>query len=455
MSPGPSGRLLPADDTPVESLAAYVARGGGEAFDRARASDPDAIVEALRKAGLRGRGGAGFPTAVKWSTVRADPASVKFVCGNGAEGEPGTFKDRWLLRMNPYQVVEGLAIARHVIGAKAAYLCLKQSFEPEIRAVRRALDELTRESAMGDGIELVLGPDEYLFGEEKALLSVVEGGLPLPRVFPPYIHGLFGTAYGGPKPEMHNPTVVNNVETLAHVPHIVRHGPEWFRECGTPDTPGTMLLTVSGDVTRPLVTELSAGLTLRELVMEVGGGPESGRRVKAVLPGLAGRVMTDEHLDLPLSRDALRAGGFELGSGGFLVYDDRRCMVHVAWLLSHFLHVESCAQCPPCKLGSERITDCLARLLRGEGHSRDLDEMVAAVSWVANGRRCALPTSESLLVGSMLRAFPDDFAAHLRGTCTLRHDGIVPKLTHYVPGEGFKCDEAYGRKQPDWTYLET
>lgn len=445
--------LIP-DDAPVESLEAYRAAGGGEAFQRARATTPEAILDELRRAGLRGRGGAGFPTAAKWSGILADPAPTKFVCGNGAEGEPGTFKDRYLLRNNPFQVIEGLAIARHVMGARRAYLCVKRHSVAEIAAVTSALNELTTHSEMAEGIEVVLGPDEYLFGEEKALLAVVEGGLPLPRLFPPHIHGLFGSPYRAAGGELHNPTAVNNVETLAHVTQIVRHGADWFRGFGTPDTPGTMLFTISGDVQRPLVTELPLGLTLRGLVEEVAGGVAPGRRVKAIFPGLANAVLTKDHLNTTLGFDDMRQVGSALGSGGFIVYDDTVCMVHVAWLFSHFLHVESCGQCPPCKQGSKRITDGLARMLDGSGVSRDLDDIAATSTWVPNGARCALATSESLVVASILSAFPEDFEAHLEGTCGLLHDRVLPKMMDYVPGEGFTYDQTYRRKQPDWTYTD-
>lgn len=454
MSTLPSSILLP-DDAPVDSLDTYLARGGGEAFRRARTTDPAAIVDELRRAGLRGRGGAGFPTGVKWSGVRTDPAHTKFVCANAAEGEPGTFKDRYLLRMNPYQVIEGLAIARYVLGARRAYLGVKGLFAREVATIRSALDELAARSDMAEGIELVLGPDEYLFGEEKALLAVVEGGLPLPRVFPPHIHGLFGQAYGNTGEETHNPTVVDNVETLAHVTQIVRHGAEWFRGFGTSDTPGTMVFTVSGDVQQPLVTELPLGLTLRQLVEDVAGGPPQGRRVKAVFPGLANAVLTQDQLGATLGFDAMRRAGSALGSGGFIVYDDTVCMVHVAWLFSHFLHVESCGQCPPCKLGSKRITERLARLLDGSGAYHDLDDIVATVSWVPNGRLCSLATSESVMVDSILAAFPEDFEAHLRGRCDLAHDRVLPKMTDYEPGQGFTYDRTYVHKQPDWTYGNT
>jgi NADH-quinone oxidoreductase subunit F len=444
-------RIVLPDGGTVNTLDAYQAAGGGQAFAKAVQMGPDAVIAEIRNAGLRGRGGAGFPTAVKWTGVRTAPGTARYICCNGAEGEPGTFKDRYILRTNPYQVIEGLAIAAHAIGAERAYLCVKRIFDPEIAAVQRALDEFRTQTAIGQNIELVLGPDEYLFGEEKALLEVVEGGLPLPRVLPPYLHGLFTGAYGGPAEELNHPTVVNNVETLANVPHIIRNGAGWYRSFGTADTPGTMVFTVSGDVQRPVVTELPLGLTLRRLIDDIAGGPPAGRRVKAVLPG-AGTVITAAQLDTPLGFDSMRQAGSGLGSAGFIVYDDSECMVQALYTFSRFLYVESCNQCPPCKTGSRWITERLERLLAGEAEPHHLDEIHAATTWVTNAARCYLATSESLVTASILAAFPEDFRNHLSGTCGLRHDLIVPKMIDYIPGQGFVYDQTYVRKQPDWTY---
>ena len=238
----------------VESLDAYVSREGGRALEKALTMAPGAIIAKIKRSGLRGRGGAGFPTGVKWATVADDPCPTKYLVCNGAEGEPGTFKDRFLLRNNPYQLLEGIAIAAHAIGGLKAYLCLKRSFEAEIASVQRALNEMTAARRLGSiPIELVLGPEDYLFGEEKALLEVIEGGPAMPREAdrPPYLQGLFVTS-----PTEMNPVVVNNVETLSNVPHIIRRGANWFRLLGTADTPGTMLFTISGDVQKPGVYEL-------------------------------------------------------------------------------------------------------------------------------------------------------------------------------------------------------
>ena len=437
---------------PVTSLAEYRKRGGLAAYNRVARSDPAKIIDIIRQAGLRGRGGAGFPTALKWDSLRQSVARTKYVCANGAEGEPGTFKDRWLLRHNPYQALEGLAIAARVTGAAGAYLATKLLFRQLIPGLERALDELRNETSIADQIEIVWGPDEYLFGEEKGLLSVIEGGLPLPRRLPPYIHGLFTGAYGGPGEEFSNPTIVNNVETLSHVPHIITRGSAWFRSFGTDETPGTMVFTVLGDVRRPSIQEMPLGLTVRQLLDEVAGGPREGHRVKAVLPGLANSVITEAQLDTPLGFDSMRNAGTGLGSGGFIVYDETACMVDVARTYSHFLFTESCNQCPPCKVGSQRITERLDRLLAGEAQVRDIEEIWETTSWVPDSGRCYLPTSEQLVISSIMEAFPEDFDAHLQGTCALRHELPLPKILGFQEGKGFTFDDKYWRKKPDWTY---
>ncbi|MQA00946.1 MAG: hypothetical protein GEU80_16795 [Dehalococcoidia bacterium] len=447
-----SARLLQPELGRVTTWGEYRARGGGEAYRVAAETDPAFVIDALRAAGLRGRGGAGFPTATKWRGIFTSRSSRRFICCNGAEGEPGTFKDRWILRHNPFQVLEGLAIGALVLSAERAYLGLKASFDVEAAATNVALAEMQRHLPAAKKIELVLGPDEYLFGEEKALLEVIEGGLPLPRVFPPYIHGLFTGAYGGPNQPDSNPVAVNNVETLAHVSHILRNGPDWFRQLGTEESPGTMVFTLSGDIRRPCIVELPLGLTLRTLIEQHAGGIASGRPVKAVFPGAANRVITPDLLDVPLGFDSMAQAGSSLGSGGFIVYDDRTCMVDVAHTFSRFLYVESCNQCPPCKLGSREITGRLEALLQGRAEDDTVEEIEDIATWVTNARRCYLAVSEQLVISSIVAAYPDDFVAHLEGRCTLEHDRPLPKMVDYVEGEGFRFDTNYQSKQPDWTY---
>jgi NADH-quinone oxidoreductase subunit F len=443
----PPGTILLADG-PVSSLDAYVERGGGRGLAAARERPPEDVIEEVRRSGLRGRGGAGFPTGIKWRTVREDPCPTKYVACNAAEGEPGTFKDRWLLRANPYQVVEGLGIAAYAVGAERAFIGIKAGFEKEIQRLRAAMEEMAARDLVGPvAIEVFPGPDEYLFGEEKALLEVIEGNEPLPRIVPPWMEGLFRT------PESPNPTAVNNVETLANVPHILDKGADWFRSFGTDDSPGTMVFTLCGDVRHPGVYELPMGFSLRELVYGVGGGPPEGRELKVVFPGASNTVISAEQLDTPLAFDAMRAVGTGLGSGGFVVYDDTACIVRATLAFSRFLYVESCAQCPACKHGTGAITDLLERIERGEGSETDVDTILARALTVTDAQRCALPTGETLVAQSTVQVFGPEFAEHFGGPCPRPRDLLVPKIVDFDGKAGdFVYDERYARKRPDWTY---
>jgi NADH-quinone oxidoreductase subunit F len=445
----PPGSILLLDE-PVPSLDAYVESGGGRGFGAALERKPEEVIEEIRRSGLRGRGGAGFPTGIKWRTVREDPCPTKYVVCNAAEGEPGTFKDRWLLRMNPYQVLEGLGIAAYAVGAKGAYIGIKAGFEREFGHLRRAMEEMAERDLIGPvSVELVGGPDEYLFGEEKALLEVIEENDPLPRIVPPWMEGLFRTP-GSP-----NPTAVNNVETLANVPHIIREGAEWFRSFGTGDSPGTMLFTLCGDVRTPGVYELPMGFSLRELIYGVGGGPPEGRELKAVFPGASSTVISPEQLDTPLGFDEMRTVGTGLGSGGFVVYDDSACIVRATLAFSRFLYVESCGQCPACKHGTGAITDLLDRIDRGEGSESDVETILARALTVTDAQRCALPTGETLIVQSAVQVFGQEFAEHFGRGCPRPRDLPVPKIVDFDEEDGdFVYDERYHLKRPDWTYAD-
>ncbi len=454
-------RLLAAD--PVLSLDDHVARRGGLGLRRSLEIGPEATIGELTTAGIRGRGGAGFPAAVKWRSVRDGGGRHRYAVCNAAEGEPGTFKDRALLRHNPYLVLEGLLIAANTIGAIEAFIALKASFVQEIARVRAAIAEIEAAGWCGDlRITVVEGPDEYLFGEEKALLEVIEGNEPLPRWLPPFMHGLYATApqlgWQSSEPETghrsgheSNPTLVNNAETLAQAAWVLARDAAAFRSLGTSDSPGTVICTVVGDVGRPGVVEVAMGTTLGD-VIDRCGGPAPGRQVKAVFPGVANAVITAEQLDTPVTHEHLQAIGSGLGSAGFIVYDDTACMVEVAATLSRFLWVESCGQCPPCKLGSGNITEALERIREGHGVDADLGLIQRALAFVADGNRCYLPVQERTLVSSILRAFPEDFAAHLEGWChSPRSDITLPKITDLADGH-VTYDERQATKQPDWTY---
>lgn len=453
-------RLLPSQ--PIETLAAYLEWGGGSGLVGARGIGAKETIAEIDAAGLRGRGGAGFPTATKWRSVAEGGRGTRYAVCNGAEGEPGTFKDRALMRANPYAVIEGLLISATAVGADQVFLALKASFETELAAVRRALVEIEAEGWLeGITVGVVTGPEEYLFGEEKALLEVIEGNEPLPRWLPPYMHGLFAT---GPQlgwqaherdPDAEgdnaNPTLVNNAETLANCAWILAHGAEKFREHGTEESPGTVLCTVVGDITAPGVVEVAMGTPLRWL-LDACGGPLPGREIKAVFPGVANAVVTAENLDVEMSYEAMAAAGSGLGAGGFIVYDDSACMVEVGAMLSRFLSVESCGQCPPCKRGTTDVTAAFDRMRGGTAGDADLGVIEQRLRIVADANRCYLPVQERIVMSSILRAFPDDIAAHLEGRCPSQREHIpTPKIADLVDGVA-TYDARQDRKRPDWTY---
>ena len=457
--------LLPflTGDAPVTSLEQYLAGGGGQGLVRARQLGPEQTAKEVSLSRLRGRGGGGFSTGTKWASVREAAGSRRYAVANAAEGEPATFKDRALIRANPWQGIEGLAIAALAVGAEEAFVATKAKFERERELLDHAVGEMDRAGLLeGVAVSVVTGPDEYLFGEEKALLEVIEGHEPLPRLLPPFQHGLFATGPqlgweshppatppgAGPEP---NPTLVNNFETLCNVPHVLARGSEWFRRMGTDRSPGTIVCTVVGDVTRPGVYEVEMGTPMSEL-LELAGGPLPGRRFKAAFSGVANRVVAAPRFDAPLTYEGMQAIGSGLGAGGFAIYDDTACMVDVVAALSRFLSVESCGQCPPCKRGSGDITDALERLRDGAGDDDDVARIGARLRTVTDANRCYLGTEEQLLVSSVLETFPDDFADHLGGYCRLPDRRfVVPKVEDIVDGT-VRYDLRQARKRPDWTY---
>jgi NADH-quinone oxidoreductase subunit F len=456
--------LLPTE--PIDSLDAYLASDiGGAGILRAHELGSTATIDLVSQSGLRGRGGGGFPTGQKWAGVAAQTGGSRYLVCNGAEGEPGTFKDRALLRANPYQLVEGVTIAAFAIGAAEAFICLKASFRREIDAVTRAVQEFQAADLCGDcKVTIVAGPDEYLFGEEKAMLEVIEGNEPLPRWLPPYLHGLFATAPqlgwqshddetgSTPSDAGSNPTLVNNVETLSNIVHILVRGADWFRSMGTVESPGTIVTTVVGDVLAPDVGEVEMGTSLRAVIDAVGSGPATGRSVKAVFSGVANAVVTAADLDVPVSYEGFQAIGSGMGSAGFIVYDDTTCMVDAAYRFSRFLSVESCGQCPPCKLGSSAITEHLERIETGGGTERDLDAIAGWLAHVTDGSRCYLAMEERIVVTSILRAFPEEFTEHIElGRCPRPRQLPMPKLLDLADGRAV-YDESFWRKRPDWTY---
>ncbi len=453
------------DPVPVETFAAYLDQGGGAGLEAALKIGVTATIEELEAAGLRGRGGGGFPTGTKWRTVAgfATPERRATVVVNGAEGEPGSLKDRTLLRRNPYRVLEGALIAARTIDAHRVIVAIKASFDEEAARLRGAIAELERAGWTEDlVVEVLAGPEEYLFGEETALLEVVEGRPPLPRVAPPYRHGAeevgdgdasaAGVQMAGPASEA-APTLANNVETLAHVAQILANGPEWFRAHGTAESPGTIVCTISGWVQRAGVAEYPMGTPLRAVIDELGGGVGMGR-VRAVLSGVANPFVTEAQLDTPLTYEDMRAAGTGLGAAGFMVFDDSVDLVAVAQGVSRFLAVESCGQCEPCKLDGLALADLLRRFCASNATDDDVDQLARRAETVSNEARCNLAHQHEAVVTSLLAQFPEELARHLE-TAPDRAEAVTPVLIApmiAVRDGRAVLDERHLDKQPDWTH---
>src|SRR5215207_4155642 len=424
-----SPRVLP--HVPVITLTA--ADRAGEALDAARAVDPGAIVDLVEASGLRGRGGAGFPVARKWRTVIANRTSVlpSTVVVNAAEGEPGSFKDRAILRADPFRVLEGALIAAHAVGADSVIVATKASFARERECLQAAIDEIGR-AGWTDTVPVTLfsGPGEYLYGEETALLEAIDGRPPFPRIAPPYREGVdevfehdddttsgTGSAahveMAGPTGEtVAPPTLAGNTETFANLPGIVRNGADWFRELGTPESPGTVVCTVSGATLRSGVAEVELGTPLRQVVDELGGGARAGRELVAVMSGVANALLPASAFDTPVSYEAMREAGSGLGAAGFIAFDDATDLVAVAAGVARFLAVESCGQCRHCKDDGLVLAALLADLAGSRMATDEFDELRTRLDLVAEGARCNLASQQQVVVGSMLERFPDLVAAH-------------------------------------------
>jgi NADH:ubiquinone oxidoreductase subunit F (NADH-binding) len=443
--------LIP--ETPYESYEQYLEQTGENAVAKAYRMSPDDVLEEVQRAGLRGRGGAGFPAGIKWKTLKNHPCETRFVTCNAAEGEPGTFKDRYLLRKNPYPVIEGMLIAAHVIGAEALYIGIKASFTRELARLRKAVAELSVAGLIeGVDVHIIEGPDEYLFGEEKALMEVLEGGEPMPREAhkPPYEIGLFAT------PASPNPALANNVETFAHVPSILRLGADSFRKLGTSDTPGTLLFTVSGAVKKPGVYEREAGITLRELFYDVAGGPLDGRTFKAAMSGVSARVIPADKFDISADFASLQLIGAGLGSAGFVLYDDQTSMPRLAQAVARFLYVESCNQCSACKHGLRTASEALNELFDpAKASVDDLPRALFGARSAPQGNRCYLPVQGSIVIPSFADRFKEEFDAQLASPGAATEPVRIPKFVDFIEETGtFILDERLPRKRPDWTYEE-
>jgi NADH-quinone oxidoreductase subunit F len=392
------------------SFKEYAAAGGYEGLRKAVAA-PEAVIEAVSASGLRGRGGAGFPVGLKWKTVRDAAADRRYVVCNAEESEPGTIKDRVILSGDPHAVIEGMAICGAAVGADRGFLCLRAGCRQARDTIEKALSEARTNGCLGKGIlgsrfdfdiGIRAGAGAYACGEETGLIESLEGNRAEPRLKPPYpaFAGLWG-----------RPTVINNVETLANIPVILRIGVDAYRKVGTEQCPGTKLFTLCGNISNPGVYEFPMGVRLRRLFEDVGGGCPNGKRLKGIQVGggASGAFVTADLLDLPLDMESCAAAEIPLGTGSLMFFDEDADVIALCRLCMAFFADESCAKCTPCRYGNKRIADILGSLLSGKGREEDLEQLGKLSDYVSRNSLCRLGQVAPTPVLSALRNFRDEF----------------------------------------------
>jgi NADH:ubiquinone oxidoreductase subunit F (NADH-binding) len=402
-----------------EGLNGYRARGGYEGLAQALKSTPEDVIQKVADAGLRGRGGAGFPTGKKWAFTRECPEQPRYLVLNGGEDEPGSKKDRLLMENLPHLVVEGVILSAYAIGAAKAYLYINANYAAALESITDALAEAKAvgywgESVLGSNftfnIELTPAPHNYVAGEDTAALEVIEGKKAWPRQKPPFpvTVGLFG-----------KPTSVNNVETLANVGPIILRGAEWYRKFGTPDSPGTMIFSLNDDVNRPGVYELPFGTPLRYLIEECGGGIKGGKKIKAIMPAApSSAYLPPDKMDTPLDHNSMRDAGSGLGCGVVRLIGEGTCIVEEVLKISEFFTVESCGQCPACRMETNTLTALLKKVQQGQGGQPILEQFSKVLAFNKGKGFCNLIAMPGPPIESALKLFPADFDAHLStGKC--------------------------------------
>jgi len=397
-----------------ERITVYLERGGYAALRQAVQTPPAELIALVKASGLRGRGGAGFPAGLKWSFMPQEPVT-KYVCVNTDEGEPGTFKDRLLVEHDPHSIIEGVIIAAYAVGAHRAFVYIRGEFFIGVKRWIKAIDDayaygFLGQNILGSGFDLDLsvhrGAGAYICGEETALINSLEGKRGEPRSKPPYPAqiGLWN-----------EPTLVHNVETLANVPHIVNRGAEWFRSIGTEKSTGPKLFCVSGHVRRPGNYELPLGTPLRTILEEYAGGMRGERPLKAVIPGGASTPMlTPEQLDTPMDFESLVEAGSMLGTGAIIVIEEGTCMVDVARRLMDFFAHESCGQCTPCRVGTQRLKEVLTRIVRGQGKPDDLNLLEEICAGIVGHTLCPMGDAAVNPVLSSLEHFREEYEYHIQ-----------------------------------------
>ena len=398
-----------------ENIDEYIGTGGYEALGTVLTEKkPEDVIQILLDSGLRGRGGAGFPTGLKWKFAAANEADQKYVCCNADEGDPGAFMDRSILEGDPHAVLEAMAIAGYAIGASQGYIYVRAEYPIAVKRLEIAINQAREYGLLGKNIfdsgfdfdiELRLGAGAFVCGEETALMTSIEGNRGEPRPRPPYpaLKGLF-----------QKPTILNNVETYANIPQIIVNGPEWFASMGTEKSKGTKVFALGGKIHNTGLVEIPMGTTLREIVEEIGGGVPNGKKFKAAQTGgPSGGCIPAEHFDVPIDYDNLTAIGSMMGSGGLIVMDEDTCMVDIAKFFLEFTVDESCGKCTPCRIGTRRMLEILDKITKGQATLEDLDKLEELCFHLKENSLCALGQTAPNPVLSTLRYFRDEYIAHI------------------------------------------
>ncbi len=407
--------LLHIDNPHVHRIDGYIKISGYQSLEKALSMKPDEIIDEVKRAGLRGRGGAGFPTAMKWIFARSDKKFPKYLICNADEGEPGTFKDRLILERNPHLLIEGMVISGYAIGAEYGFIYLRGEYPEAFHILNDAIKEAEERNFLGDNIlgkgvrfhlRVFRGAGAYICGEETALIESLEGRRGQPRIKPPFP---VNEGYNG------KPTVINNVETLANIPLIIRIGGEAYSKIGRPECPGPKLYSVSGHVVKPGVYELAMGTTLREIIYEHAGGIRDGRRLKAVIPGgISTPVLPPESIDCPMDFVNMPRYGSMLGSGGVIVFDETTDLVKVCLRVIEFFQHESCGKCTPCREGVGWMRNILRRISLGDGVKEDLKLLEEVADGISGRCFCPLGDGAACVVQNFLKHFRHEFEERLR-----------------------------------------
>ena len=414
-----------------ENIEEYIGTGGYEALGVVLTEKtPEDVIQILLDSGLRGSGGAGFPTGLKWRFAAQNDADQKYVCCNADEGDPGAFMDRSILEGDPHAVLEAMAIAGYAIGASQGYIYVRAEYPIAVKRLEIAIGQAREYGLLGENIfdsgfnfdiELRLGAGAFVCGEETALMTSIEGNRGEPRPRPPFpaLKGLF-----------QKPTILNNVETFANIPQIIVNGPEWFASMGTEKSKGTKVFALGGKINNTGLVEVPMGTTLREIVEEIGGGIPNGKKFKAAQTGgPSGGCIPAEHLDVPIDYDNLKAIGSMMGSGGLIVMDEDTCMVDIAKFFLEFTVDESCGKCTPCRIGTRRMLEILEKITKGQADMEDLDKLEELCRHLQSASLCALGQTAPNPVLSTLRYFRDEYIAHIVDKkCPA---GVCKDLLHY------------------------